>query len=87
MNLPTKISEFIQQQIEERQKSGLIELQNAKLAIENDGLRLKEDVRTLMTEQLLPLEPDGCIAVPTAPGLGVDLDLDVFESLRVEAAA
>lgn len=51
MNLPTKISEFIQQQIEERQKSGLIELQNAKLAIENDGLRLKEDVRTLMTEQ------------------------------------
>lgn len=51
MHLPTKITEFIQQQIEERQKSGLIELQNAKLAIENDGLRLKEDVRTLMTEQ------------------------------------
>ena len=28
---------------------------------------------------------DGYVAVPTAPGLGVDLDPDVFESLRVVA--
>ena len=45
------------------------------------------EINTRLTEQLLPLEADGCVAVPTAPGLGVDLDLDVFESLRVEAAA
>jgi L-alanine-DL-glutamate epimerase-like enolase superfamily enzyme len=25
------------------------------------------------------------VAVPTAPGLGIDLDEDVFSSLRVEA--
>ncbi len=38
--------------------------------------------RTL-TVQRLPIEPDGYVAVPTAPGLGVDLDEDVLESLRV----
>jgi len=43
------------------------------------------EINTRLTEQRLPLEADGCIAVPTAPGLGVDLDPDVFESLRVEA--
>ena len=31
----------------------------------------------------LPLEADGCIAVPTAPGIGVTLDEDVVASLRV----
>ena len=36
-----------------------------------------------LTVQRLPIESDGCVAVPTAPGLGVDLDEDVLESLRV----
>jgi L-alanine-DL-glutamate epimerase-like enolase superfamily enzyme len=43
------------------------------------------EINTRLTQQRLPLEADGCIAIPTAPGLGVDLDPDVFESLRVEA--
>jgi D-galactarolactone cycloisomerase len=29
------------------------------------------------------VEPDGCIAVPDAPGLGVDLDLDAIERWRI----
>jgi L-rhamnonate dehydratase len=45
------------------------------------------EINTRLTQQRLPLEADGCVAVPTAPGLGVDLDPDVFESLRVEAHA
>jgi L-rhamnonate dehydratase len=45
------------------------------------------EINTRLTQQRLPLEADGCVAVPTAPGLGVDLDPDVFESLRVEALA
>jgi L-alanine-DL-glutamate epimerase-like enolase superfamily enzyme len=36
-----------------------------------------------LTTQRLPIEADGCVAVPTTPGLGVDLDEDVLESLRV----
>jgi L-rhamnonate dehydratase len=36
-----------------------------------------------LTVQQLPIEADGCVAVPTAPGLGVDIDEDVLESLRV----
>ena len=36
-----------------------------------------------LTVQRLPIEADGCVAVPTTPGLGVDLDDDVLESLRV----
>jgi L-rhamnonate dehydratase len=43
------------------------------------------EINTRLTQQLLPLEADGCVAVPTAPGLGIDLDEDVFSSLRVEA--
>nr|MBA3348748.1 mandelate racemase/muconate lactonizing enzyme family protein [Actinomycetota bacterium] len=43
------------------------------------------EINTRLTKQRLPLEADGCIAIPTVPGLGVDLDPDVFESLRVEA--
>jgi L-rhamnonate dehydratase len=43
------------------------------------------EINTKLTHQLLPLEADGCIAVPTAPGLGIDLDEDVLQSLRVEA--
>ncbi len=36
-----------------------------------------------LTVQRLPIEDDGCVAVPTAPGLGVDLDEDVLADLRV----
>jgi L-alanine-DL-glutamate epimerase-like enolase superfamily enzyme len=43
------------------------------------------EINKRLTKQRLPLEADGCIAIPTVPGLGVDLDPDVFESLRVEA--
>jgi L-rhamnonate dehydratase len=37
-----------------------------------------------LTVQRLPIEADGCVAVPTTPGLGVDLDEDVLESLRID---
>ena len=40
-------------------------------------------INTTLTRQRLPIEADGCVAVPTDPGLGVDLDEDVLESLRV----
>ncbi len=40
-------------------------------------------IATSLTKQRLPIEADGCVAVPTAPGLGVELDEDVLESLRV----
>ena len=36
-----------------------------------------------LTVQRLPIDADGCVAVPTEPGLGVDLDEDVLESLRI----
>ncbi len=42
-------------------------------------------INTRLTRQLLPIENDGCIAVPTTPGLGVDLDEDVLAELRVDA--
>jgi L-alanine-DL-glutamate epimerase-like enolase superfamily enzyme len=40
-------------------------------------------INTRLTQQRLPIESDGCVAVPTAPGLGVELDLDVVAELRV----
>ena len=40
-------------------------------------------INMTLTHQRLPIEADGCVVVPTAPGLGVDLDEDVLESLRV----
>jgi L-alanine-DL-glutamate epimerase-like enolase superfamily enzyme len=40
-------------------------------------------INTRLTLQRLPIESDGCVAVPTAPGLGVDLDLDVVAELQV----
>ncbi len=40
-------------------------------------------IATRLTVQRLPIEADGYVAVPTTPGLGVDLDMDVLESLRV----
>jgi L-alanine-DL-glutamate epimerase-like enolase superfamily enzyme len=42
-------------------------------------------INTRLTVQRLPLEADGCVAVPTAPGIGVELDAEVLESLRVAA--
>jgi L-alanine-DL-glutamate epimerase-like enolase superfamily enzyme len=36
-----------------------------------------------LTVQRLPIEDDGCVAVPSTPGLGVDLDEDVLADLRV----
>ena len=42
-------------------------------------------INTRLTVQRLPIGPDGCIAVPTAPGLGVDLDEDVLDDLRVDS--
>ena len=41
-------------------------------------------INTRLTVQRLPIEADGCVAVPTAPGLGVDLDEAVVDSLRVD---
>jgi L-rhamnonate dehydratase len=41
-------------------------------------------INTRLTQQRLPIEADGCVAVPTAPGLGVDLDENVLESLRLD---
>ena len=40
-------------------------------------------INTALTVERLPIEADGCIAVPTAPGIGVTLDEDVVASLRV----
>jgi L-alanine-DL-glutamate epimerase-like enolase superfamily enzyme len=36
-----------------------------------------------LTVQRLPVEADGCVAVPREPGLGVELDPDVVAELRV----
>lgn len=36
-----------------------------------------------LTVQRLPIEEDGCVAVPSTPGLGVDIDEDVLASLRI----
>lgn len=40
-------------------------------------------INTELTVQRLPVEADGAVAVPTGPGLGVELDFDVVERLRV----
>ena len=41
-------------------------------------------INTRLTKQQLPVEGDGCVAVPTAPGLGVELDPDVVAEYRVD---
>jgi L-rhamnonate dehydratase len=38
--------------------------------------------QTLVKERM-PVDADGFIAVPTGPGLGVELDEDVLERYRV----
>jgi L-rhamnonate dehydratase len=40
-------------------------------------------INTRLTNELLPIESDGCVAVPNAPGLGVTLNDDVLQELRV----
>ena len=40
-------------------------------------------INTSLTVERLPIEADGCVAVPTAPGIGITLDEDVVASLRV----
>jgi L-alanine-DL-glutamate epimerase-like enolase superfamily enzyme len=37
-----------------------------------------------LTVQRMPIEDDGCVAVPTGPGLGVDLDEEVIDYLRTD---
>ena len=72
-------------------KSGIIKAASLHVnAVLPDGIWqeycvAETPINTRLTVQRLPIEADGCVAVPTAPGLGVDLDEDVLESLRVHA--
>ena len=72
-------------------KSGIIKAASLHVNAVVPGALFQEycvaetEINTKLTRQLLPIEPDGYVAVPTAPGLGIDLDEDVFSSLRVEA--
>lgn len=72
-------------------KSGIIKAASLHVNAVLPGALFQEycvaetEINTKLTQQLLPLEADGFVAVPTAPGLGIDLDEDVFSSLRVEA--
>ena len=41
-------------------------------------------INTLLTRERLPIDSEGFLTVPTSPGLGVELDLDVLERYRVD---
>jgi L-rhamnonate dehydratase len=41
-------------------------------------------INQTLTRERLPLDADGFVAVPTGPGLGIELDEDVLERYRVE---
>lgn len=41
-------------------------------------------INTRLTRQLLPIDEDGFVAVPTGPGLGVDLDEAILDQYRVD---
>ena len=41
-------------------------------------------INTLLTRERLPIDSEGFVAVPTGPGLGVELDPDVLERYRVD---
>ena len=41
-------------------------------------------INTMLTRERLPIDGDGFVAVPTGPGLGVDLDDDVVRRYRVD---
>ncbi len=72
-------------------KSGIIKAASLHVnAVLPDGIFqeycvAETPINTRLTVQRLPVGPDGCVAVPSAPGLGVDLDEDVVEMLRVDA--
>jgi L-alanine-DL-glutamate epimerase-like enolase superfamily enzyme len=40
-------------------------------------------INTRLTNERLPIEEDGYVAVPTAPGLGITLDEEILEAYRV----
>jgi L-alanine-DL-glutamate epimerase-like enolase superfamily enzyme len=41
-------------------------------------------INTQLTKQLLPIDEDGFVAVPTGPGLGIDLDQAILAEYRVD---
>jgi L-rhamnonate dehydratase len=41
-------------------------------------------INTLLTRERLPIDSEGYVAVPTGPGLGVELDPDVLERYRID---
>jgi L-alanine-DL-glutamate epimerase-like enolase superfamily enzyme len=41
-------------------------------------------INTTLTRERLPIDSEGFVAVPTGPGLGVELDLDVVAKYRVD---
>ena len=41
-------------------------------------------INTSLTRERLPIDADGMVAVPTAPGLGVELDEDIVARYRVD---
>jgi len=70
-------------------KSGIIKAASLHVNALLPGEPLQEycvadtPINTRLTQELLPIEPDGYVAVPSEPGLGVRLDPDVLEELRV----
>jgi L-alanine-DL-glutamate epimerase-like enolase superfamily enzyme len=41
-------------------------------------------INTLLTRQRLPIDADGYVAVPSGPGLGIDLDEEILAQYRVD---
>ena len=41
-------------------------------------------INTSLTRQRLPIDADGFVAVPTGPGLGIELDDEVLARYRVD---
>ena len=41
-------------------------------------------INTLLTKQRLPIDDEGFVAVPSGPGLGIDLDEDILAQYRVD---
>jgi L-alanine-DL-glutamate epimerase-like enolase superfamily enzyme len=72
-------------------KSGIIKAASLQVnAVLPDGF-LQEycvadtPINQTLTKELLPIDADGMVAVPTGPGIGVTLDDEVLERLRVDA--
>jgi L-alanine-DL-glutamate epimerase-like enolase superfamily enzyme len=69
-------------------KSGIVKAASLHMNAILPGERLQEycvadtPINSALTLQKHPLK-DGYVDVPTRPGLGVDLDLDVLEQLAV----